>query len=433
MERRSIRSWLLAGAVVLCGLGTGAVRAGTLDDAEAALRAQAPQRAAALLQGFSPATPQERGRMLWALAVIEMQQDRFAAAIPHLEALVVLAPDDASVRLELGRAYFMTQADGAARKQIAAAQAGNLSATERGYAEQFLQQMAERKTSETYLSFALIPESNAVKRTSAETMDIGALTFRLNANARKQAGVGLRLGFGHTLLPRLGNGLQGRLGLHFDGKLYRQSDISEATITAEAGLDKTLSPRAVLRGGVLAQLRFLGGREYSRGLGGYLSYSASIGTAGRFDARAEVMKLTYPGYSGADGLRSTLSLGYRHAVSPSLVLTGNVVLSYMDANLARDSGPSGALTLGLEKAFDGGFVLAGSVTKGFLRREARSALSVNPRRDDLSVITLRAYHSRFQIKGFAPTLEISHERQKSNIVLNDYANTRVSIGFTKRF
>jgi transposase len=125
-------------------------------------------------------------------------------------------------------------------------------------------------------------------------------------------------------------------------------------------------------------------------------------------------RTTYPTYAGGNGLRTTLNLGYRHALLPSMVLTADAVLSYMRARTNAETGANGALALGVEKSFEGGLVIAVIVRRGFLNRKGRSGLFATPRRDDVATLFLRAYHGSFQIKGFAPTVEIGYERQKSN-------------------
>jgi outer membrane protein len=404
-----------------------------LEDAEAAIRANQPEQAGQLLRGYVPPTEMQRIRALWVLALAEMAAGRAENAAPLLEQLVIAAPNDTTVRVQLARAYLALGRDEPARKQLAAAQAGRLSADEQLATDAYLHQISTRKASETYLNFAIVPESNAVRRTAASTIDIGQYRFTLNPSARAKSGVGVQLGFGHTLLPRMSDTLRGRFGLSVESKLFRDRDIREATLTAEAGLEKTTNGRDLLGFGLLGQVRFLGGDRYTHGRGAYASYIRGIGNRGRLSLRAELMDLTYPGYAGASGVRSSITLGYRHAVSPSLVATGDLYLSRMAANFARESGVNGTLSLGLEKAFDGGFVLAGHVARGFLRRNGPTALFPVSRKDKTSIISLRAYHSALRFKGFSPTVEFSYERQKSNIVLNDFSNARVSLGLSRRF
>lgn len=421
-------------AVALALLSPAIAFADALDNAETAFRAGQSAKAGNALRGYAPATEMQRVRALWVLALVEMAGGRPKNAAPLLERLVIIAPNDTTVRLQLARAYLAMGRDDAAHKQVVAAQAGRLSPLQQQATEAYLHQISTRKTSESYLRFAIVPETNAVKRTAAKIVDlIGLPTLTLKANAREKSGVGLRLGFGHVVLPRYSNTLRGRFGVHFDGKFFRDADIREATVTAEAGLEKALTPRAILGFGLLGQVRYLGGKRYSSGTGVYLSYLAAVGEKGQINARAELMDMNYTGGTGADGLRKTLTLGYRHALSPSLVMTADAMWSGMSAKWAENAGSEGRLSLGLEKAFDGGLVLAGTVIKGVLHRDGPPPGFARARRDELTSISLRAYHASFQVKGFAPTLELTYERQNSNIVFYDYTNSRVSLGLTKRF
>ncbi len=427
--------------VVWLGLATAA-HAQTLAEAEAALQAGDLARAEALAAAVVPASEDDADQRLWVLALAQIRQGQVAKAIPSLERLVARHPDLTRIRLELARAYYHLGRDGAARRSFEAARAGGLAAPEGRAVEAFLNQIEARRTSESFLTFALQPETNAARRTAAGVIDIGGLPFVLSPGARAKADTALRVQFGHLALPRLGPGLRARLGVQGDLRLFEDTQLNDVTLRFEAGLEKLLAPQTPVSAGVLMDLRFLGNAPYSTALGGYLAYATTVGAKagtgaeagfGRVQARLEVMDLNHDTQPFSDGLRSTLGLGYRHAVSASFVLTADASLSRMSARAASESGTTIGVGFGFDKAFSGGLGLSGRIGLSQMQRDAPSGLFAAARQDRQVSLGLTVTHRAIDLGGFSPVLGLTAERRTSNIALYDYTNYGVSVGLTRRF
>lgn len=442
-----MRSILFTAGLWLClvcaPLGPARAQTGPdpLAQAEAALAAQDPARAEALADAYSPASRAQADRRLWIVALARLRQGQVAAAIPLLERLAALHPDVTRLRLELARAYFLTGRDGAARRSFESARAGGLNPDEDMAVTGYLTRIEARRQRESYLTFALQPESNAVRRTAAEIIDIGGLPFVLGPGARARPDTALRVQFGHLELPRLGPGFRGRFGIQGDARLFQDSRLNDVTLRFEAGLEKLVARETPVSFGLLADLRHLGDRPYSLGVGGYLAYATTLGQAravggaglGRFQARIEVMDLRHDTLPFSDGRRSSLTLGYRHALSSSLVLTMDAALSRMDARARSESGTTRGIGLGFDKAFEGGLGLSGRLGVSEMDRDAPSGLFAVARRDRLNSLSLNLTHRGWDLGGFAPVIGLSAEHRRSTIALYDYRNYGLSLGLTRRF
>ncbi len=286
---------------------------------------------------------------------------------------------------------------------------------------------------QSFLRFALVPETNPVRRTTAETIDIAGLPFTLSEDARAKSGTGLRLTFGHVALPPLGPRSRARLAFVADGRFFEDRALNEVTVRAEAGVEFALGREGRMGAGLLAQGRWLGDRPYSSGPGVYLTWAQGFGPDTLAEARAEMLWLSHPGAAWADGRRTTLAFALRHRAGPRLVLGAEAVFTRQQAAAASEAMRGASLALSADYAFAGGLDLGVTVSRGSSRRDGPAGLFGRTREDDLTAVSLRFSHRAVQVKGFQPVLEVTRERQSSTIALHDYATTRVSMGFARRF
>lgn len=419
----------------------GSSQAQSLAEAEAALQAGDLVRAEAIAKAAKTETSEEADHRGWIIALAQLRQGRVQEAVPALERLVARHPDVTRLRLELASAYFRLGRDMAARRAFEAARSGGISASEAAAVAGYLERIEARRSSESYLSFSLQPESNAARRTAANVIDIGGLPFVLAPGARARADTGVRLQFGHLALPRLAPDLRARLGVQGDVRFFQDKALNEANLRFEAGLEKLVAPEMPISGGLLFDVRYLGNRPFSTGLGGYLAFATTLGKSqnaggagtGRLQARLELVELRHETLPFSNGLRSGLTLGYRHALSSSLVLEGEVSATRLSARAVSESGTTAGVAFGFEKAFNGGLGLAGRVGYAEARRDGPSGLFAVARRDQTLSLDLSLTHRGLDFGGFSPVLAVSAERRASNIALYDYTNYGLSVGLTRRF
>lgn len=184
-------------------------------------------------EAASQSTIAETPGEMWRQATALVQGGDAQAAIPILDRLMTLAPDEASIRLELGLAHFLSNDDRRASYHIRQALAGDLSEAEVRGAQALLQQIQARRTWSATFGLSIIPQTNAGRHTTEETVIIGGLPFRLNQTA--SPGVGLAPITRFTYEPRLSENLWGYASLGFSGALYRSSELNDYSLRGDVG------------------------------------------------------------------------------------------------------------------------------------------------------------------------------------------------------
>lgn len=366
----------------------------------------------------------------WQRAVALVQSGAPEQAIPILERLVTARPDAAPVRLELGLAYFLTGDDGKARHHVRQALAGDLDARERRGGEAILRRIEARRTWSASFSAAIMPQSNAGRRTSDGTVMIGGLPFVLNQTAESGVGLALNARLGWT--PPLGEGVRGQFSLGLGGTIYEQSALNDYSLRAEAGAVREFGARD-LGAGVLAARRWLGNARYTDELGVWASFGLRPSQTLRLGGRAELAERRAPGRPGLDARVLRLTLGAERVVSPRMAVHGRGFVTLTDARADHDSGRTAGVTLGMRHLFDGGWLGSLEATLSRELRDGPQPIFLITRRDTELRLAARVLNRQLQLNGFAPVLEVGHERRRSPLPLSAFSNTYVSIGVDRAF
>lgn len=371
------------------------------------------------------------GVAAWQQALTHMRANEPRAAVPILERLVALAPRDYRIRLELARAYFLIQDDEKAAFHFDQASGANLTPDERRAVSQYMNRLEERRRWEAQFSFAVVPESNPGRRTSAETVTIGGLNWALDQQA--ESGTGLQAGGRLTFMPRLSRDVSGRISAHFSGRIFENSAINDVTLGAEAGLLARADRGRVFGGGLSASRRWLGGSGYSRTLGVYGSAETRLATHGRLSLRTDLEQITHDDLPGRDGRRTRLRLGFSRAMSPQMMLRSSAYFRRTDARDAAASGLEVGVSAGATYLFQGGVVASLDLEWMRDRRRGISSFFGVTRDDRQTSVSLGLLHRNLEFRGFAPRLSLHLERRRSSIELFSYNNARLSLGVTRSF
>lgn len=394
----------------------------------------------AMPTGAQVGTPQTGGaeagrtaadlRAEWERAVGLVQAGEASAAIPLLERLVTLLPDVAPVRLELGLAYFLTGTDDKARHHVRSALAGTLSDNERAGAEEILARIEARRPWSFTFGFAFVPQTNAGRRTSNETVMIGGLPFRLNETA--DSGIGLALNARFTHLPVLADGLRGRLQLSFGGNVYEERTLNDYTLRAEAGLLRRAGPRE-WGGGLSAAQRWVGDARYTLELGVYASFGLRPDERRQMSLRLDLAERRAQDRPALQGRIARAVLAGEQVLTPRLAAFARGFVTLTDARSASESGRQFGLTLGASYLFDGGWRTALEVTASRDLRDGPAPLFNVTRRDSELRVAARLLNREVQLRGYAPVLEVGHERRRSTLPLAEFRNSYVSLGLERAF
>jgi len=420
---------LLALVLVLWPL---AALSSPLETAERAMQAGQTDEALRLMQTYQPADRAETVRQLWVLGVAYNRLNRPRAAIAPLDRLVALAPAQVGYRLELALALLRAGQSDRARYHFGLATGANLPPAIRARVQSEIDKIDSSKTWQGYFRFAVVPESNAARRTAAETVSLGGLTFNLQPTARAQPATGAEIGFGFAALPRLSDNMRARVGFDVQARLFDGHAPDDVILRASAGLLHFGDRGRQFSAELFAANRSLDQAIYSRSRGVELRHSRLIGTKSNLSASLVQEHLTYirPTYE-VD--RTGFSLQLIHAATPQLQIyaAGRAETRHSANKLA--AGEAYGLSLGGQYSFKGG--LRAGLTLSY---DENTYTGLHPlfggrRVDKKTAATVQFNNQTWSRFGFSPVLKIGVERQRSSIVVNSYENITASIGLTRSF
>lgn len=374
-------------------------------------------------------------RRLWALAMAQARSDRPRAALPHLERLVSLAPENATFRVELAAALERAGQTDRARHHYDLARGAGLDSDLGQEIARRIDRIDRTKTWEGSFGIALTPESNAARRTAADTIFIGNLPFRLRPEAQAKAAQGVKLNLGIAALPALGPDLRARIGLSAEARLFEGTTPDDVQTTAELGLVHFADRSQRIGGGLLFSKRWIDAQDYSTSQGGYLTWSRSLGAQARSGVALTLLH-DVTDFDGAALRRTTRNLAalrLTHLVSGQMQLRLGLTLERSDSRLPWESGDRTMISIGAQYAFRGGVLADLDLSTGHLTRDATDPFFGIRRKEDRHIAQLRLTHRDWTIGGFAPVLELGIEKQRSSNSIYSYDNTRAAIGLTRRF
>lgn len=374
-------------------------------------------------------------RRLWALAMAQARADRPRAALPHLDRLVSLDPKNPTYRLELAAALDRAGQTDRARYHYDLAQGAGLDPDLGQEIARRIDRIDRSKFWEGNFAIALTPESNAARRTAADTIFIGNLPFRLRPEAQAKAAQGLKIDLGIAALPKLGADLRARLGLSTEARLFEGSTPDDIQTTAELGLVHLGDRSRRIGAGLLLSKRWIDGANYARSRGGFLTWSRSLGMAARSSMAVTLLR-DVTDYDGAPFRQTTRTLGalrLTHLASSQMQLRLGLSLERSDSRLPWESGDRASFSIGAQYAFRGGILADLELSTGTLTRDATDPFFGVRRKDDRHIAQIRLTHRDWTLGGFAPVLELGLEKQRSSNSIYSYDNTRAAIGLTRRF
>lgn len=421
---------ILLAALLVC-LAPSQSQSTSLDDAQSLVAPGREDTQPASQANLLPSFSDER-RNRWMLAQGHLRRGSPQAALPYLERLVTELPGEARLRLELAYALFLLKEDDRARYHFEQAVGGDLSARERATAEAILSRIDRRKTWESRLHFAVVPQTNPSRQTNTETIAIGGYEFRLRPEARAQPGIGFQAGGSLVWTPKLSRDARARLSFVGFSETYEESSFNDVVLRFEAGLLK-LQDGGGVGGGFLLEHRRLADTTFYRGPGVYLTYDKRLAPKTRFGLRAEFKSLRYPSLSHRDGSSASIHLRLSQALNSRLALEGAAFGRRIEAKYDFNSLTEGRVSLSSHYAFESGLLASLEVFLSQSSRRGELPLFGKERADKLWGASIRLRSRNLTIGGFAPTLGLTYERQQSTIDLYDYKAIGASFSLSREF
>lgn len=423
-----VRIFLLVLSVMLAA---APLRAEVLARAEGMIREGNPAAALRSLAGYEPHSPATAQRMLWAQGVANMKLGQPKAALPVLERLVAAAPRAPEFRLELAAALGQLGQTERALYHIEIARSAGLPAEMDQRVAAYAQTLEKPKILNGHFSIAIVPESNAVKRTRATDIALFGLPFRINPEARAKAATGVAIGAGVVASPQIAPGWQAQVGLALTFRLFDGKATDDHSGRLFAGVTAGYLETGQTRAQVFTTRRILDSALYSRSNGVSLAHLRRVTPSTRIDGGVTVEDLKYRNGSGVR--RNFISAGVTHLVHPQLELSFGVRMEDRRSDTATLAGQLVSARMGGQYRFKGGVQIGLSLDYERNRFDGISPLFQVKRQDRKRLARLELSKSQWNWKGFSPVLKITAERQSSTIVINEFRNFGAAFEVTRRF
>ena len=164
-----------------------------LEAARVLLEAGRPGYVLVFLEQAEPADERDRLERHLLLGRAHMLLGNPEGAAENYEAVLAIRPEETPIRLEAARANFLAGRDRRAKRHFKRVAKAELPEHVEAAVARYLAEIDRRKPWSATLSASLLPETNTVRRTDRETVEIGGIPFRLNEDARESSGIGVRI------------------------------------------------------------------------------------------------------------------------------------------------------------------------------------------------------------------------------------------------
>jgi hypothetical protein len=297
--------------------------------------------------------------------------------------------------------------------------------------DRFSEALRARKPVGATLDIVVASDSNVNRATRSDTLGTVIGDFTLDKDARAQSGQGIAARgqtYGRIALSRDAD-LLGTLSA--SANLYRKSRFNDVSLGASFGPELTLGNFQV-HPSIGASRRWYGHDPFTDVV------SLQLDTAHPLGATAQVRGAFAASHiwNHLNSLESGNSYSGSAAVEAALSETtgGGMSLTGIRQSLEDPgySDTSGQISLfGWHKA--GRVTFSSSLTYGRLIADERLLLYPEKRDDTLYRATIGATARQIQYRGFAPTVSLTWERNRSPIEIYDYGRTVFNMGVTRVF
>lgn len=390
------------------------------------------QDARVFLEQARPKGKEEKIERRFLLGKVYMRLGMPRKAAEQFEAILVIRPDLTRVRLELASAHYAAGFDEKAKRHFELSLADGLPSSVENAVEGFINTIDARKRWSLHLSAAMLPETNAVRRTGNRTVQIGGATFRLNEDAREAPGVGAQLAGGAAFSPIIADDVRGHFAISSAAKLYEKSQWNDISLIGEVGLTR-LFDAGSLSGGLRASRRWAGSEGFQSSAGPWVSFDRRTSRRTRIRLRTNADYRKHDERDDLDGWRVTVNPSLRYALDSRTVLEAGPFFEAIEARKDHRSSRLVGLNGGVSRAFKNGIFVSLSASIQSQHYRDTDPLFGKKREDVAARLSAKVVNSTLRFGGFAPYVGYSYEKNRSNISLYEYENHGVLMGLTRDF
>ena len=372
-----------------------------------------------------------RGEARFRLAGMLAGEGKARAAATLLRQVIDEQPEATNVRLALAQLLVTLGDEAGARRELRAAQAGPLPLDVARIVDRFSEALRVRKPFGASFEFAIAPDSNINRATRSDTVGTIIGPFDISDDGKARSGIGAALRgqvYGRREIVEEVN-VVARIGGSAD--IYRQSEFNDYALSASAGPEVQLDGM-MLRGELGATRRWFGGDPYLDSAHAAVSLTRPIGRRAQVRLSGSIAAIDHKVNDLQDGRGYSASVGIERALSAT---TGIAAQVSFDRQALKDPGYS---TRGWRASLTGWrdigrATFTASLDYGRMAADERLNLFPDKRRERYTKLSFGTVLRQFTVRGFAPIVRHSFERNHSSIEIYDYKRSRTEFGVTRAF
>lgn len=375
--------------------------------------------------------PDLRNEARWRLSTMLQSQKKNAEAAILLRRILDETPNAPRVRLELAKLLFTMGDDAGARRELRAAQAGDLPPEVARIVEFFSSALRSRKPVGASLEIAIAPDSNINRATRDDTLDTIIAPLELSDDAKAQSGIGVTIGAQAYARTPIDDNWKLLVRASGRGSFYRKNAYNDVSASLQVGTEWQDSKNRVAPS-IGHSRRWFGGRHYATTNVISASWQHQIGKRAQLEIASSIGFSDYKNNDLQDGVIYDFDIALDRALSP---VTGVRAGITGQRQTARDPGyatASGGLSLLGWHQFGRTSVFASAQVRR-LEADARIFLYPQRRRETYFSIGAGATFRQFSYKSFAPLIRVQYERNASTVGLYDYDRMSVNLGISRAF
>ena len=374
-------------------------------------------------------SPDIHNKARFRLAEMMLAEGKYAKAALLLRRILDENPKATRVRLELAAVLNkMGDPDGSLR-QLRALRTGDLPPNVARFVDRLAASLQASKPLGFHLELAIAPDTNINRATSSDTLGTVLGDFTINQKVKSGVGVAAR-GLVQARL-HMSQKLQLVVRATSDASIYRDSDFNDITVDLAAGPEIRLGKNR-LTAEIGASQQWYGMKSYQRT--GHLAGSITRPLGPVSQLRLDVAgRLTSNSFNHLqDGTGIGARLDYERAFSPEILLSVSAGADRFKAK--SDAYSTKAWNFSLTAYRDvGRTTLSAGIEVGRLKADERLLLLPRAREDKLIRLSLGAVLRRLTFDGFAPTVRVVFERNRSSVEFYDYHRVRSEFGIARAF
>lgn len=357
--------------------------------------------------------------------------DRSGAAL-LLRDLVSERPEASAARFAYAQLLMAMGEDAAARRELRALGTDpHLPAEITRQIDRWSTTLTRNRPLGIDLSLALAPDTNINRATRSDTLGTVLGDFAIEDDSKARSGLGLAV-TGQAFARHSLSG-KARIGARVLGSanLYRPKEFRDVGIEVAAGPEVMLGRlRLGLEGGI--GKRWYGGRALANSKRVSLDAALPVGPRTQLRAGGDLTRLDNHFNDLQDATSRTAKVGIDHAFGPAMGVSTTISFN---RNHAADPAYSTRQWQGDLVAWRdfGSLLVSAGGSIGHLKADARLSLLREARVDDRRVLQVSLTPRRVRWHGFAPSLRLSREWNRSTVEFYDYQRTRGEVAITRAF